>query len=257
MSAQRDVLRIGVVNPNASSTATALIARDARAAAPEVALQVVGAPDGPTGIDGPLDAARAGASAVDLVASLAPSVDALVLACGNDPGLDGCRQATDQPVVGCAEAGMHLASLVAARFSIVVLSPAKATAMRRLAIAYGHRDRLASIVAMDTAPEAVFATPTAELGALVEAGRHARDHDLAEALVLPGAAMSALAPPLSTALGIPVVAGLPAAVRMAVATAHLGLRTSGAHSYRRRPGAVASPSSDGAAGSVPTAGAPA
>ncbi|WP_320670124.1 aspartate/glutamate racemase family protein [Patulibacter defluvii] len=244
--------RIGVVNPNSSPRATALIDGYLRPRAlADSALTVVGAERGPAGIDGPLDGAIAAVEAARTIAELAPRIDAFVLACGNDPGLDACRQVSDRPVVGIAEAGMQAAALVAASFSIVVLSPAKATAMRRLAHGYGHGERLASIVAMATDARALFAAPTSGLERLTTACAHARDHDGAEAIVLPGAAMAGNERPLAEALGMPVVCGLAAALRSAEMLVDLGLTTSPVHSYARRTAPL---DLDGATGSVPTPG---
>lgn len=258
--------RIGVVNANASTSATALIGDYlAPLALPGTRLTVVGARRGPQGIDGPWDAAVGAVEAAALVAEHAESVDAFVLACGNDPGLDACRQASSRPVVGIAEAGLLTASLVAASFSVVVLSPSKATAMRRLVRGYGHGERLASVVAMETHASALFAQPEQGLERLIAACASARDRDGAEAIVLPGAAMAGNEQRMSEALGIPVVCGLSAALRTAEALVDLRLRTSAAHSYRPR-GAAPPTAADGASfdldldgvtGPVPTPGVPA
>jgi allantoin racemase len=225
--------RIVVVNPNASASATALIEGYVeRLDGVGAELTTVGAASGPRGIDGPLDDALAAVEAVRLIARSRAEADAFVLACGHDPGLDACRQATAKPVVGIAEAGFAAAALVAARFSVVVLSPSNSSAMRRLVVSYGHADRLASIVAMRTSATALFAAPEEGYDALLAACAEARERDFAEAIVLPGAAMAGLEERLSGDLGMPVVCGLSAAVRLAAALVALGLRTSPAHTYR-------------------------
>jgi allantoin racemase len=226
--------RIVVVNANASAGATATI-RDhlAPRADPGTALRVLGAEAGPRGIDGPLDGAIAAVETAAAIARLREDADAFVLACGNDPGLDACRQATTRPVVGLLEAGIHVASLLGATFSVAVLAPEKVNQMRALVRGYGLADRLASVIAMETSATELFAEPEAGYAALRDRCARARDEDAAETIVLPGAAMAPVAERLAADLGMPVVDGLSAALRLAEALADLGLQTSQTHTYRR------------------------
>ena len=46
-------------------------------------------------------------------------MDAYVIACFGDPGLSAARELARGPVIGIAEAAMHMASLVAPSFSVV------------------------------------------------------------------------------------------------------------------------------------------
>ncbi|MDI7276270.1 MAG: aspartate/glutamate racemase family protein, partial [Anaerolineae bacterium] len=46
-------------------------------------------------------------------------IDAVIIGCMDDPGLHAAREAVRIPVVGPAEASMHLAAMLAHRFSII------------------------------------------------------------------------------------------------------------------------------------------
>ncbi|NED70576.1 Asp/Glu racemase, partial [Streptomyces sp. SID10244] len=48
-----------------------------------------------------------------------PDHDGYLIACFGDPGLDAAREAADAPVMGIAEAAMHLAAPLGRGFSIV------------------------------------------------------------------------------------------------------------------------------------------
>jgi allantoin racemase len=100
-------MRICVVNPNMAMK----IGTAARAAAsPGVEVGAVNPEFGPPSIEGFYDEAFA---APGLLADIAraPDVDAFVVACFDDTGLEAARCATHAPVVGIGEAAFHMASL--------------------------------------------------------------------------------------------------------------------------------------------------
>jgi allantoin racemase len=224
--------RILVVNSNTSEVNTSRIARSLSACRPEpVALEFATAANGPEGIDSALDLAIAGLETVRAIAANADAFDGFVIACGNDPGLDAARQVTRRPVVGLAESGMQLACALGRRFSIPVLSRAKISPMVDLVGRYGLTSRLASVVALDTSSAAAIADPDCLFEDLVAAGEFARDRDLAEVLVLTGSAFCGLEHAVSDTLGMPVVAGLTAAVALVRALCDLRLETSHTYAY--------------------------
>lgn len=209
--------RLLVLNANTSARATAAIAAFAqRHARGDTALEVTHPAAGPAGIDGAFDAAISGAEICRMAAAADDRCDAIVIACGNDPGLDGAREVARVPVVGIAEAGMLLACTIGARFAIPVLAPAKVAGMRSLVQRYGLIDRLAAVVPMDVQSSgAAFADQERLYAALETAGRTARERDHADVFVLTGSAMAGHEERLAHALGMPVVAGLAAAIALA------------------------------------------
>src|SRR5688572_22909470 len=116
-----DIMRIHVVNPNASTAMTAKIAAAARLVAAKgteiIASQSASASaaiecayDETLAVPGMLARIREAEHA---------RVDAHVIACFGDPGLRAAREIADAPVLGIAEAAMRAASMIASRFSIV------------------------------------------------------------------------------------------------------------------------------------------
>jgi allantoin racemase len=67
-----------------------------------------------------------------------------VIACFGDPGLLAARELAQGPVIGIAEAAMHMATLVATRFSIVTTLPRTLIIARHLLHQYGFYDHCAA-----------------------------------------------------------------------------------------------------------------
>ncbi|MFJ2720893.1 aspartate/glutamate racemase family protein [Streptomyces sp. NPDC087437] len=204
-----------VLNPNSSAVATGRIRSGAELwAGPGIDVDVRSLPGGPAGIDSGDDIALAAALTLREAPRLAAGRDAVVVACGHDPGLAEVRGLLPVPVVGIAEAAMLQACLYGGRFAVPVFSPRSVPLVRGLVHRYGLDARLASIVPMATDTAAAVRDPEALLDQYVRAGRTARDRDAADSLVLIGSVVGALAPALEAELGVPVVAGLPAALAL-------------------------------------------
>ena len=122
-----------VVNPNTSQEMTAAIDRVAQAAAGTSATVVtLRSQCGPHTIEGPLDAALGVAGMLEVVATYAPSFDAVVVACFGDPGVDALRLLVRVPVLGIGAASFTQAAFSSQRFAIV--TPAVGTPQRYAAV---------------------------------------------------------------------------------------------------------------------------
>jgi allantoin racemase len=224
--------RILVVNPNSSGRATDRILKSLAPLQNErLDLELKHSMRGPEGVDTILDISIAGIETVRLIAENRKKYDAFIIACGADPGLDAARQITDKPVVGIAEAGILIGWPLGRTFAMLTGMKQEIPQMQALVRCYGLEERLACVLAVDMA--------TAEL---TKGGDHLMDHNiiiaqkavdehLAEVIVLSGAVVSDLAQPLQDKIGVPVVAGLTAAVKMAESLLDLGLQTSHVYSY--------------------------
>ena len=221
-------MRIHVVNPNASAEMTAGIASAARAAAP-VGVEVIarGAHTGPVSIEGAVDGALAVPPMLARIAEAERAgMDAHVIACFDDTGLEAARCLAAGPVVGIGEASAHAATLVAERFGVVTSMPAALPVLRANLARYGFAGRCAGLRAAGVpvldidrgAPEALAAIRR-ETGA-------ALDEDGAEAILLGCAGMATLAAELSEEFGCPVVEGIAAGIGLAAALAGMGLAPS-------------------------------
>lgn len=74
--------------------------------------------DGPASIQGYLDVSACVPGLMDVVSQY-PDVDAIVVACFDDTGVDVVRSVTSASVIGVGEAAYHAASMISPTFSVV------------------------------------------------------------------------------------------------------------------------------------------
>ena len=228
-------MQIFVYNPNSSAEMTALIARSARAAASagvSIRCECGSAPGVPASIEGHHDEALAVPAMLDaLRRAEAEGAMAHVIACFDDPGIGAAREVVAGPVIGIAQAAMQVAGMIAKRFSIVTTLPRSIPIIEDLAHHYGMAHQLRRVRAVDLPVLALEADPAHAAALLRQEIIAARDHDLAEAVVLGCAGMSDMCADLTRATGVPVIDGVHAAVRLAEALAGGGYRTAKTGAY--------------------------
>ena len=219
---------IQVINPNTSPEMTETIARAARkAAAPGTQILAVCPDDGVPSIEGHFDEAIAAIGVLEQVkAGRQQGVSGHIIACFGDPGLLAARELAQGPVIGIAEAAMHMATLVATRFSVVTTLPRTRIIARHLLHQYGFSGHCAALHAIDL--------PVLSLedgsGLAQEKVRarclQALKEDGCGAIVLGCGGMAILAEELTRELQVPVIDGVSAAVKMVESLVALGLSTS-------------------------------
>jgi allantoin racemase len=221
-------MRIHVVNPNASDSMTAGIAAAAELAAPPgVTVITTGAEGGPLSIEGPVDGAFAVPWMLRRIEQTeATGVDAHVIACFDDTGLDAARCLARAPVVGIGEAAAHCATMLADRFAIVTSVPEALPVLRGNLVRYGLSVRCAGLRAAGVPVLDIDAGTPEAISAIRRETRAAIDEDGADAIVLGCAGMATLAAALSDEFGCPVIEGISAGLALSVALAGAGLRTS-------------------------------
>ena len=221
-------MRVHVVNPNASDGMTAGIAAAAEAAAPPgVTVITTGAEGGPLSIEGPLDGARAVPWMLQRIEQTeATGVDAHVIACFDDTGLDAARCLARAPVVGIGEAAAHCATMLADRFAIVTSVPEALPVLRGNLGRYGLLVRRAGLRAAGVPVLDIDAGTPEAISAIRRETRAAIEEDGADAILLGCAGMATLAAALSDEFGCPVIEGISAGLALAAALAGAGLRTS-------------------------------
>ena len=144
-------VRIQVINPNTSLAMTETIGAAARAvAAPGTEILAVCPRAGVPSIEGHFDEAIAAVGVLEQIrAGREQGVDGHVIACFGDPGLLAARELAQGPVIGIAEAAMHMATMVATRFSIVTTLPRTLIIARHLLHQYGFHQHCAALHAID------------------------------------------------------------------------------------------------------------
>ena len=232
------MIHLNVVNPNTTASMTRSIAAAARAAArADTVIRAVEPAFGPVSIEGFYDDAFAVPGLLARIAEAeGEGVDAHVIACFDDTGLDAARALATAPVVGIGEAAFHVASLLAHRFSVVTTLARSIAVIEDNLLRYGLDRRCARVRAAEV-PVLALENPASGARARIEAEiADALDRDAAEAIVLGCAGMADLARSLSTQFSVPVVDGVAAAVTLAEALATLRLSTSKVGAYAA-PGA--------------------
>lgn len=221
-------MRIKVINPNTSRSMTDLIGAAARSVAgPGVDIEAVSSRHGPASIEGHYDEALACVGLLEEVRrGEAEGVDAYVIACFGDPGLDAAREVARGPVLGIAEAAMRSASYLATGFSIVTTLKRTQVIADHLVHKYGvtrhcRRVRACDIPVLDLEGRG----PEAYVAILAECRRALAEDDCG-AVVLGCAGMAELCERLRDELGVPVIDGVTAATVTAVGLVRARLATS-------------------------------
>ncbi|HXH02666.1 MAG TPA: aspartate/glutamate racemase family protein, partial [Candidatus Competibacteraceae bacterium] len=132
-------MRIKVINPNTTPSMTETIGAAARvAAAPGTEIVAVSPSMGPVSIEGHYDEAMSVIGLLDEVRrGEEEGFDGYVIACFGDPGLSAAREIARGPVIGIAEAAMHVASLISTGFSVVTTLERTCIIAEHLAERYG------------------------------------------------------------------------------------------------------------------------
>lgn len=216
-----------LINPNTSAHMTEGMAEAARrVAAPGT--HIVGRQPsfGPASIEGHYDEAFGAAGVAEQVRLAAgEAFDAIVIACFGDPGLDAARELTTAPVLGIAEAAFHAASFVATGFSVVTTMTRTCITAERLVQRYGFERSCRGVHGTDIPVLALEGGGEETLALIENCARLALRQDRSGAIVLGCGGMAALCRTLQQRLGVPVIDGVSAAVKLAEALVALGLQT--------------------------------
>jgi allantoin racemase len=224
-------VRILLVNPNTTASMTRKIEAAAAAAAfPGTEVFAVNPAFGPPSIEGYYDEAFSVAGLIDEIRK-APGMDAYVVACFDDTGLDAARCVTDAPVIGIGEAAFHMACLVAGRFGVVTTLSRSVPALEHNLVRYGLAPRCTGVRASDVPVLDLEVPGSGAHERISDEIRCALREDRAEAIVLGCAGMADLASALSNEHGVPVLDGVSCAVKLAEGVIGLGLRTSRVGGY--------------------------
>jgi len=213
-------MKLLLLNPNLTQAVTDVVLQAAQAAArPGTELLAVTGGFGPQVIGSRAENALAAHGVLELVAQHAAACDAVVLAVSLDTGLWACRELLDIPVVGMTEAGLLTAALLAPRFGVLTYGRRLVPVYRELVESHGLLSRLAAVAAVDVTPQQTFSEPQRVLAEVRQAALQLVEQG-AEAVLLAGAAMAAMAPRLQPDVPVPLLDGVVCAVGMAETLVH-------------------------------------
>ena len=221
-------MKLNLINPNTSASMTALIGAAARAvAAPGTHIHAVQPSFGAPSIEGHHDDVWAAAGVAEQVrAGELAGADAHIIACFGDPGLHAARELAAGPVIGIAEAAFHAATLLATGFSVVTTLTRTCVIAEHLVLQYGFERRCRGIHGTDIAVLELDHPASNAYARILECAQQALARDHSGAIVLGCAGMADLCHRLQQQLGVPVIDGVAAAVKLAEGLVSLGLRTS-------------------------------
>lgn len=227
-------MRIKIINPNTTQAMTETIGAAARSAArPGTETVAVSPESGPASIESFYDEFLCAPGVIEEVRNGdVAGYDAFVIACYGDPALQACREVTAKPVIGIAEASLYMASMLAARFSVVTVIPRIKVLLEEMVANYGFEKKVASIRTTPLYVLDIEKDPRRSLETLREEARAAKVEDEAEAILLGCAGFADFANELERELEIPVLDGVVCAVKFAEALVELGKSTSKYKTYR-------------------------
>lgn len=188
----------------------------------------------PPSIESAYDAARSVPAMLDLVhRAEAEGVDAVIIGCFSDPGIEAAREITSIPVIGPGAAAMHLAAQLGARFAIVAPLAGNQGRARMRMRELGLEGCFASVRGMGMAVLDLARDREGALERIAEVGRRAVEDDGADVLVLGCMSMAFLdvTGELEGRIGVPLVNPVTAALKTAEMVVGMGL----AHSKRAWP----------------------
>ena len=210
--------QILVINPNSNEAVTEGMAKVLQSFnfsdGPEIVC--VSLTQGPFGIESQADIEFVKLPLRNMV-SERKDIEAFVIACYSDPGLQVCREATDRPVFGIQECAVLAAMAQGDRFGVIALQE---LSIRRHLIylrQMGVMGRFAKERAVKlSVEECVSGAKTFDK--LCTVAQQLRDEDKADTVILGCAGMASHRSSLESRIGIPVIDPVEAAVSMAMHT---------------------------------------
>lgn len=187
-------------------------------------------PQGPASIEDEVSEAQAVPHVIQrAIAAEQRGVDAIVIDCFGDPGVEAARRQVGIPVIGPGEASMHLAATLGRRFGVVTVLPSVFEMLGHLADRCALRSRLGSIRSVDI-PVLELESDLERLNAaLVREAIKAVRFDDVDVILLGCTGMLGSAGAVARALRaefgaeIPVIDPLLAATALAIGTARMHL----------------------------------
>jgi allantoin racemase len=231
-------VRIRVVAPVIATPLVPVVFDEYRAAArADTDMSLATLDRGPASIESRFDEALAVPDVVaKVLAAEQDGIDAAIIDCMGDPGLEAARERVSIPVIGPAEASMHVACMLGHRFSVVTVLDTLIPAFDHHALRMGLTTRLASVRTVGI-PVLDLEDHTRLIEAAIRESLQAVEDDGAHVIILGCTGMAGVAQALLDGLeqhhvtNVPVIDPTVLAVKMAEALVDLQLR----HSKRTYP----------------------
>lgn len=229
-------MRILVVNPNTSAEMTETMRASAVSAAGAGTEIVAVEPTwGPESIESTYEGYLSAVAVFDRIQTLDERFDAVVMAGFGEPGRDGAQEFLDVPVYDITECAAHVACLLGRRYSVITTVDKAIDQIDDRLGAAGLTQRCASVRATGLEVLALERDRDEAFRVIVAEAHDAVSVDRAEVIVLGCGGMAGLDELVQEAVGVPVVDGLAAAVKLAESVHALGLPVSKVRSHAPPP----------------------
>lgn len=164
-------------------------------------------------------------------------VDGVIIDCMGDPGLYAARELVRIPVIGPAEASMHLAAMLGHRFSVLTVLDSRQPMMEEQVARYGLTTKLASVRAFNIPVLELEKDPERTLAILIEVALEAVRQDGAHVIIPGCTGLAGLADKIQAGLAsyghdVPVLDPPSVAIKTAESLISLGL-THSARTFAR------------------------
>jgi allantoin racemase len=227
-------MRILFINPNTTAEFTRRVQETIDLyAAPTTTAVACNPPAGPRSIECIYDELLSAAPTLELAITQMEQYDAFVIACVSDhPTVYALREITDKPAIGICEASVYFACMLGYKFSIVTTDEAWEPLLWDAVRHYGMAERCASVRSTRLPVLALEAlSPEETYRVILKSSQEAIEQDGAEVICLGCAGMSGMDKRLEAELGVPVVDGVVAALKLMEGLGGYGLHTSKKRAY--------------------------
>jgi allantoin racemase len=228
-------MRLLILNPNTSPRVTGSIeAVVRRFAQRDTQLTVVQATSGPETIRNRYEELLSVPSALQVFKDQIEAHDGVLFACyGDHPIVYAARELTHKPVVGIAEASMHMACLVGHRFSIITTNDGWIPLLWDAVHRYGLTSRCASIRALGLSGGEILQLSEQEVQErMAKEAEQTLAQDGAEVICLGGAALAGFDQALTQRLQVPVLDGVVCGLKLLEGLVGYGVLTSKKRAYK-------------------------
>jgi allantoin racemase len=227
-------MQLLIVNVNTTESMTVSIAEQARRyAAPTTEIIALTPTFGPDSCESNLDSHLAAIAVTDAVLAYQGNYDAVVIAGFGEHGREVLQELLSVPVVDITEAAAHVASMLGRRFSVITTVDRSTSLIEDRLLVAGLDRNCASIRSVGIDVLELEKDWNRTVDAIVEQASIAIGTDRAEVICFGCAGMAELLEKIQASLGVPVVDGVSAAVKLAESLVTLGLSTSKVLSYAR------------------------
>lgn len=185
--------------------------------------------DGPVSIESEYDEALALPGIIkQVVIAESERMDAIIINCASDPGIDAAREVASIPVIGPAQAAFSLSTMLAQKFSVIAILERDIPDLDRMFRVYGILDRIASVRVMNIPVLDLFKDRNKAIDAMTKAALLALKEDRAEAITFDCTGLTGIVDDVKSNLSkegfdVPVIEPVASSLKLAETLVDLGI----------------------------------